>query len=51
MRSNFFRLLALTLLFIASNAWAASNENVLHTFNGGTDGSYPVAGSGRRLRR
>jgi len=43
MRSQTLALLAATAILLVGNAFA-SNESILHSFNGGTDGSYPVAG-------
>ena len=43
MRSHTFVLLAATLVQSALSALASNNETVLHSFSGGTDGSYPVA--------
>jgi uncharacterized repeat protein (TIGR03803 family) len=44
MRSLALALVAGLLLLFANSAIAATNETVLHTFVGGSDGSYPVAG-------
>jgi len=35
--------LVILLASVTVSAFGASNESVLHTFDGGTDGSYPVA--------
>lgn len=42
MRSQTLPLIILSLALFLGSAFA-SNEKVLHTFNGGSDGSYPVA--------
>jgi uncharacterized repeat protein (TIGR03803 family) len=45
MRSHSVAIIAAMIVLLGANAFAASNEKVLHTFSGGTtDGSYPVAG-------
>jgi len=43
LRSQTIAILAISLILLPATA-AASNEKVLHTFIGGSDGSYPVAG-------
>jgi uncharacterized repeat protein (TIGR03803 family) len=37
-------ILAMSLMLLPGGAAAATNETVLHSFVGGSDGSYPVAG-------
>ena len=44
MRPKTLAILAMSLMLLPGGAAAATNETVLHSFVGGSDGSYPVAG-------